>query len=953
MTSLLSTMIAVIGGATVAHAAAQDYRVATWNLARGTGNWVRVAALAREHNIVALQEVPAAPPGGSTRLANVGSALDIEHYTFGTTNGVRHLFIRRTIDLAVGIVTDFVPNQVDAITGTADRDGIAVVNYADSLIAASFHASNDGEGTNFPNNNGMPNNAELNVRLTNDVAQTLGLQHVMVLADFNRIPGDIVQAQLPAGFRTYSQVATPGNPIRGTQLNGREIDYMISNVQVPDNRWNAQRGENYGSDHWAVSFGRMMAAAQPQTLAVHDDTITNAVVALEQHSASDPNGSTVTQSPWRHSLDQVWQTLRPVNLQGQTYYQMQGMNDRRCLDTGGPIMPGMVILVLKDCQPYPDDTQIWTYNASLGRLQNGLGMFVTPTGPDAYPRPMMAKSPSPSSVLFPDPPTNTHLPTVDMTTWSSGGMTIASMQLWSLLDGATHLRIAERFTEAPDPFFPPHYFIGEQVDVGYPDDGAMWAPLQGHPGYFLLEDGHGDCMAVNPHTDELVPSAPCRADDPQQNFELLTTEFGHFMINETGRRFVGGYHAAALHALPDMTGAMSVQRHFYGAQPQTRPVPTAAVDSGYSFLSQTFDRYGSPSALRVPQSYTGGHFSPGDEFGPNGYQASFTYDNALVITAYLRRGSGDDIPRAIALGDSLLYAQAHDITPDGRLRASYEPDPFVTATGAPYVGGFSVYTGNMSWAGMALTRLYDRTGERRFLDGALRIANWIQSNAADTRGAGGYTGGLRNADGTGAEMIPITWKATEHNIDTGAFFAMLAKASGDQAWKQRSANAFAFVATMQADDGRLWTGTGLDGVTQNRDTVPEDIQTWSFLATGDTRYSRSVDWAAENLKATDGPFSGVSFGRTDTSKVWFEGTAHLLAAYNARGAVGDDVKAGALLDTLLLAQQSAPNTDGHGLVAASRDGLTTGEGDTYYASLHTGATAWYLIAAQGGNPFVL
>ncbi|MFD0351473.1 hypothetical protein ACFQ0M_46300 [Kitasatospora aburaviensis] len=182
---------------------------------------------------------------------------------------------------------------------------------------------------------------------------------------------------------------------------------------------------------------------------------------------------------------------------------------------------------------------------------------------------------------------------------------------------------------------------------------------------------------------------------------------------------------------------------------------------------------------------------------------------------------------------------------------------------------------------------------------------------------------------------------------------MLAAATGDQMWKTRSDNAFAFVAGMQADDGRLWTGTGLDGVTQNRDTVPEDVQTWSYLATLNPAYARSVDWAAGNLAATDGPFTGVSFGRTDTSKVWFEGTAHLLAAYYARGAAGDDAKAAALLDTLKLAQTQAPNGDGRGIVAASGDGLTTGEGDTYYASLHTGATAWFVIAALGRNPFRL
>ncbi|WP_328958664.1 hypothetical protein [Kitasatospora purpeofusca] len=48
-----------------------------------------------------------------------------------------------------------------------------------------------------------------------------------------------------------------------------------------------------------------------------------------------------------------------------------------------------------------------------------------------------------------------------------------------------------------------------------------------------------------------------------------------------------------------------------------------------------------------------------------------------------------------------------------------------------------------------------------------------------------------------------------------------------------------------------------------------------------------------------------------------------------------------------------PDADGNAIVAASDDDLDTGQGDTYYASRHTGATARYIIAATGGNPFRL
>jgi hypothetical protein len=109
----------------------------------------------------------------------------------------------------------------------------------------------------------------------------------------------------------------------------------------------------------------------------------------------------------------------------------------------------------------------------------------------------------------------------------------------------------------------------------------------------------------------------------------------------------------------------------------------------------------------------------------------------------------------------------------------------------------------------------------------------------------------------------------------------------------------------------------------------------------------------KNLAASDGGFTGIGFSNTDTSKVWFEGTAHLVAALNARRGPGDQARISTYLASLRSAQLTAPNADGKGIVAASSDGLDTGFGDLYYASLHTGATAWYLLAATGVNPFVL
>ncbi|ADB33115.1 conserved hypothetical protein [Kribbella flavida DSM 17836] len=378
------------------------------------------------------------------------------------------------------------------------------------------------------------------------------------------------------------------------------------------------------------------------------------------------------------------------------------------------------------------------------------------------------------------------------------------------------------------------------------------------------------------------------------------------------------------------------------ATPGRRRNAAASTAAAFEFLAEKIDQYGAGATLRVPQSYTGGYFA-----GIN-FVSSFLYDDALTVIALLQEGSAAQLARATMLGDVLLYVQANDPIGDGRTRASYQPNPLVTADGTPYIGSPAAYSGNQAWVGMALCHLYQRTGQRKYLTGALTAADWIQSRTWSAAGIPGYTGG-RSADDQ-----PLTFKASEHNIDIGAFFAMLHRQTGQRVWSARSAQAFAFVRAMWDGTARMiWTGTTPDGVTINRDPIPADVQTWAYLATKDARYGQAVDWTIANLTANDGGFTGISFSTTDTSKVWFEGTAQLVAALDLRQAPGDQARINAYLAGLRDAQRRAPNADGKGIVSASSDGLDTGFGDLYYAALHTGATAWYLLAATGANPFTL
>jgi hypothetical protein len=369
-----------------------------------------------------------------------------------------------------------------------------------------------------------------------------------------------------------------------------------------------------------------------------------------------------------------------------------------------------------------------------------------------------------------------------------------------------------------------------------------------------------------------------------------------------------------------------------GAEQQSAP----PLDRAYSFLFAMMDRYQQGSTLRVVQSFVPTQtFSNGD--------VSYTYDDAVMIDALLQRGRSEDLRRAAVLGDSLAYAQAHDPFNDGRVRNAYHAKLFIKTDGTPNFADAGSDAGDLAWTGIALVQLYHATSRQSYLAAAVSIARFVQANAYDTRGAGGYTGGIT------AGQKRIKYKSTEHNLDLYGLFSMLAEATGDSNWTSNARHALNLVKAMWDARGRhFYIGTGNDGVTINRsDPTPEDVQTWSFLSTGLARYQSSIDWALRNLSALHSSFSGLSYEVKDRTGVWFEGTGHAAAALLARDLFGDSAKAAGLLKDIEIGQAKAPNGDGNGIDAASKDGLKTGDGgDEYYAALHIGATSWYCIAKQ-------
>ena len=413
------------------------------------------------------------------------------------------------------------------------------------------------------------------------------------------------------------------------------------------------------------------------------------------------------------------------------------------------------------------------------------------------------------------------------------------------------------------------------------------------------------------------------------------------------------------------------------------PSHQTSSNNAYLFLDQMMDAYAHGSTVRLCQSYS-------DQIaGGNFFSTAFIYDNALILLAYLARGRARDIARATVLGDALLYAQQHDAVGDGRFRQAYfagvaDGNGVYVTPGLSFFQGSAV--GDVAWPGIALAQLYKRTGIKKYLDGALAAANFIETTTRDNVNVppGGYYFGNGQSN-----------KSTEHNIDVYALFTMLANLSGDSSWLNGAQHAKAFVQAMfDSPSGHFWTGTS-DPTNIFFNNSPEDVQTWSYLAFQDQNYAVSIDWVKTNLATTDTTFafnngwgtngglrlrvSGMTFASlsklgtvlgdnsVDADAVWLEGTGHLIAALLLRRLPanqdipsfhGDISLAYSLTESVQVAQNSLgagqtvngqPLAVGQGLTASTSI-LNTGFGFNYFPLLHIGATSWYLMGILGKNP---
>lgn len=395
--------------------------------------------------------------------------------------------------------------------------------------------------------------------------------------------------------------------------------------------------------------------------------------------------------------------------------------------------------------------------------------------------------------------------------------------------------------------------------------------------------------------------------------------------------------------------------------------------------------------------------STGQDFDLVTRNVAFTYDNALAALAFMARGTDGDWTRAELLCDAIVYAVDKDRfygqpgDGDGGLRNAYQGGDLILPSGwepncraeTVRMPGFyqdgqwfedefqvSRYVGNTAWAIIALLTFNQVNPRPEYVQAAEKMGRWIET-VRENSGYGGYRGGFR-----GWEPNPVEqqWASTEHNIDLVIVFRRLFGATGNPVWHERAEHARQFVEEMWSqrfdidctadwgfecgpDCGVFLTGT--ESVkTINATVLPLDPQSWAVLALPEALCTHPALLESTEclLGLTHHGFTGFDFGfqlvgpDDAPDGIWFEGTAQMAVAYRLAGQLNI---ADFYVQQLEIAQSSAENSNGKGLVAACHDGVTTGFIDElgsaqhYSARLHVGATAWFVFAELGKNPYNL
>jgi hypothetical protein len=440
---------------------------------------------------------------------------------------------------------------------------------------------------------------------------------------------------------------------------------------------------------------------------------------------------------------------------------------------------------------------------------------------------------------------------------------------------------------------------------------------------------------------------------------------------------------------------------------------------------------------------------PSDQVNRN---VAAIYESALTILALLNRAQPGDITNALEIANAFDYALYHDnrgdfisTTPGGAegcyagivatqcgLHRAYESGDIAllndqngtsgtAKAGDSRLAGFTCGStspngfcldldgatgGDNSWAILALLASYQQSGNTKYLNDAVTIANWIVTNLSDTTGSGfgGYYVGYPDAGAPPPKGL-IQGKSVENNADIFAAFTALAAVEsqlGNQitatSWSNDANVAGDFVMQMyDSATGRFNVGTlpanNLPAIDPTKGNCPDtthtngndvlnscdflDAETFTTLAlAGTSRYSGLIDWRkpiqyasnkfAQSVTVGSHTFQGFNLIVSPSggaSGIAWEFTAQAVETMRFVDKLYNQTTfesaATSYLGQIHQAQTSAPFGDGQGLVAA-----TIPSGDVLPPvsqcmatpfqcmpeRVGLAATVWSILAEQGINP---
>ena len=336
---------------------------------------------------------------------------------------------------------------------------------------------------------------------------------------------------------------------------------------------------------------------------------------------------------------------------------------------------------------------------------------------------------------------------------------------------------------------------------------------------------------------------------------------------------------------------------------------------------------------------------------------AYVYDNALAAMAFIAEDMKDEAKDIL---DSFVFAVENDRYKPGRIRNAYAAGDIRYESGGKVTaklpgwsdGGWhedasqvGSNVGNTSFAVLAMLQ-YDKTyGTSDYLDTALALIDWVIENCStDSEGFSGGFEGWPEED----KETRLDYKSTEHNIDAYAAFTQLYKLTGDERYNKAAESALSFVKAMY-DSNRGLIRTGADGSGKiNEGVVVLDAQVWSALALGGefTPYESALKIVAD-MKTSEG---GYPFCEENKNGGWWaEGTAFTALMYRLRGE-------GSVYDSAMKALGGIQLDSGL-FPAATVDNLSTGiqlsDGSDwlYRDDPHIAPTAWFVMAADGFNPY--